>query len=465
MISKLKSLTNTTSTAINAMSHNDEYKFKINKRNIFIQEAAMLLNEEITVSDTLEKAEEDEFPSYISILANNLSEKKIEITLNNMYKISQLINIVVGKMTNESYLPDIKDSVEMIIMAFEKNIKTFDINISDKLDVVESLKNVVQTLEYKIGGITEAVEFISHRTVMALIESITPVEVSVPDYVTIANLIIDCNTEQDVVKFIDHLPQFIESANVNYADGVLNIVQYVYRHMYSRLVLHVSALRKVADISEDTLGDITNEELKMTIQQFIDTFMSRANLTLEESDKFKYDVLMELGYDYIYDAVDDDKLLTETAVHQIKVHAMDAKRKLDTINKRASRKLDAMVQRVVEDHQKARKTAVEDKIMGSTIRASRLLKTILAGGGLAVVPTVGPVLSLIYLITKFCMSKKTEAKYRQMLMNDLIAELKIVQEKIKDADNNGDNKAKYRLMRIESQLQTAIDRIKFNYPM
>lgn len=54
---------------------------------------------------------------------------------------------------------------------------------------------------------------------------------------------------------------------------------------------------------------------------------------------------------------------------------------------------------------------------------------------------------------------KTDDKVLRELKNDLELELKMTKEKIREADNNGDTKAKYQLMRLQDGIERDIDRL------
>ena len=45
------------------------------------------------------------------------------------------------------------------------------------------------------------------------------------------------------------------------------------------------------------------------------------------------------------------------------------------------------------------------------------------------------------------------------MIGELRNEIEVIEEKIKDADRNGDNKAKYRLMRIKNEINKKLLRL------
>ena len=73
---------------------------------------------------------------------------------------------------------------------------------------------------------------------------------------------------------------------------------------------------------------------------------------------------------------------------------------------------------------------------------------------------ISPALAAINFITHYAISKRCKEQERKRILLELNRELEIVEEKIKDADSNGDKDKKYNLMRIRQKLQIDRDRIK-----
>lgn len=67
---------------------------------------------------------------------------------------------------------------------------------------------------------------------------------------------------------------------------------------------------------------------------------------------------------------------------------------------------------------------------------------------------------VVALIRHF--SKEKDARIWNELQRELDTEIKIAEEKINDANTNGDQKAKYELMRIKEKLEQEKDRVKLN---
>ena len=59
-------------------------------------------------------------------------------------------------------------------------------------------------------------------------------------------------------------------------------------------------------------------------------------------------------------------------------------------------------------------------------------------------------------------SKQKDRRVRNELVSEIETDIKICEEKISDANGNGDNKEKYKLMRIKNKLERELLRVKTN---
>lgn len=99
----------------------------------------------------------------------------------------------------------------------------------------------------------------------------------------------------------------------------------------------------------------------------------------------------------------------------------------------------------------------EEIVEGAFPKVSKLVKrAILLGATWA----INPAISAITAITMIAISKAGTESERKKLLTELGHELEMVEEKIKDADSNGDKEKKYELMRLKQKLQTNRDKVK-----
>lgn len=91
---------------------------------------------------------------------------------------------------------------------------------------------------------------------------------------------------------------------------------------------------------------------------------------------------------------------------------------------------------------------------------SRLIKLAVTSGALAYF--VHPVLGVLVLIMKFAMNKKTKRKERQIILDELEVELKMIDKYIADADENKDYKKEKNLLLIKKKLEIQKARLEYN---
>ena len=101
----------------------------------------------------------------------------------------------------------------------------------------------------------------------------------------------------------------------------------------------------------------------------------------------------------------------------------------------------------------------EEILGGKEPSPLKVLGKVLAYAG---VFSANPVLGIIALVTRHYNGKKTRRVERRKAMVELQNEMKILDEKIADAQAAGDRKAKYELMRVRNALDSSYDSIKTN---
>ena len=128
---------------------------------------------------------------------------------------------------------------------------------------------------------------------------------------------------------------------------------------------------------------------------------------------------------------------------------------------RMTEPLDNIVNTTIDDFRSAMKSDKRDEIVEGKfrIKLTRVIGKCIAYGALGVM--VHPAVAAIAFLGKMAYDKNLDSKERGKIINDLHSELNIVKEKIKDADSKGDNENKYKLMRIENQLERQIARIQY----
>mgnify|MGYP001220158912 FL=1 len=153
-------------------------------------------------------------------------------------------------------------------------------------------------------------------------------------------------------------------------------------------------------------------------------------------------------------------------LRKIKDKVSQAVVKVTLAEKQLYERINEKFNRYIKLYREGKRNATYDSIVKRSIDLSRILKSLIRSIVVGILVPGGVqiklVSAIIAIIIQTALDKRTDKKYKNLIFNDLKFELKIVQEKIKDAEARGDIKSKYKLMRIENQIGRAMDRIKYN---
>ena len=135
------------------------------------------------------------------------------------------------------------------------------------------------------------------------------------------------------------------------------------------------------------------------------------------------------------------------------------------IYKTNEQKIDSQLTKIIRslknkvfntDPEKARDQVIE----GNKWTALSVLKKVLAGAAIFSTSKIG---AILLIITRIFAGKKTKAAEKKKVLVELQQELEIVNEKINDANADGDKKAKYELMRTKHSIEATISKIATSY--
>lgn len=121
-------------------------------------------------------------------------------------------------------------------------------------------------------------------------------------------------------------------------------------------------------------------------------------------------------------------------------------------------KIDSQITKTVKAMGKvAVGDARTEVIEGKSYTALGLLKKLL---GTVAIFSIGPIKSAIALVIRYAVKKNTTMAERRKIIYELNSEISIIEEKIEDAKNDQNKKAKYAMMRTRAELIKARDRIQ-----
>lgn len=141
------------------------------------------------------------------------------------------------------------------------------------------------------------------------------------------------------------------------------------------------------------------------------------------------------------------EILGEGIIASSKLKAKSAKQKVKRIGDRVDNKV---ADRIKNIENSIKEDVRDKKVKGIPFKVTKLVKTAaIAGAAWA----VNPALLALGILAKMTIGNYLTAREKDRLMNELTQELEIVEEKIKDADANGDKEKKYQLMRLRNEIK------------
>ena len=209
-------------------------------------------------------------------------------------------------------------------------------------------------------------------------------------------------------------------------------------------------------------ADDSKEVLKMRkqVEKMVNTIAKSFNDDVKKIELVNYDDSTDVAL-----VVKED--ITHTAQDAVRavVHkGRDVANAVGDPNEKVDRVIepvDNLVNKVIHDWKKFWDTDKKDEILhGSKIKLRRVILKGLALGAIA--SYFHPIVAAIAFCGKILHDKAVDEKYRKSIYTDMQEELTIVKEKIEDAKNKGDNEAKYKLMRIQHQLERQMANVRYN---
>ena len=155
-----------------------------------------------------------------------------------------------------------------------------------------------------------------------------------------------------------------------------------------------------------------------------------------------------------------EEFLAESTVNETVVNkAVEKAKEANFARKKAERWFDEHITKAVNDMRIKRRNRKHAEMVGEALRISHELKRFIKAAGLWLIPSIGPVISVITYITSIIIDRQTDKKDRDILLGELKDELEIIEEKISIAERNGDDKAKIELIRLRQKIQREYRRI------
>ena len=338
-------------------------------------------------------------------------------------------NVILDKIKNE--FSEIRFKIK------EKTITSKDIkNTFNKL--------MAHTPEEIATGMPEM--FSIFRTSVAAVPALAFPVVGIPILLSHELLRLHCDNKM-IGKYISNLNIEISNCKRRY-DHTDNQDEKEFLDKYIKNLekTREDLMMKKSDMRQD---DKTEEEkgesqLMNIVKESLDIFEFQFNQLTEEQ---KFNLI-------------GDQVFNEEQLNEIS-KATDLKMKAKSVKKAITDKRDQMDKwfndTLVDLRTKFRNQKRDEVVEEAFPKLSKMIRRAITLGGAAY---LDPSIAAVTAAVMFACSKRADQKARKRLLSDLARELEIVEEKIKDADANGDKEQKYELMRVKQKLNLSRDKLK-----
>lgn len=232
-------------------------------------------------------------------------------------------------------------------------------------------------------------------------------------------------------------------------------------HNHNMIIPDVICRTNIAERKRQLFNIQPSLEEQMLKEQFIESFTNLFK-TIDESTDFLYDeTLYEEDDKYItsevYEAINDcftkyPDQLSEAIGEVVKNAKYKYKKKEKAVDRAVADKINAMHDDIKND--------IRDKYVERVpFKLSKIIKMAIGVGAMW---AINPAIAAIGAVVAIAVNKKTQAREKDRLISEIKEERMIVEEKIKDADANGDKNKKYQLMRLKNSLDRAEKRITYS---
>lgn len=179
--------------------------------------------------------------------------------------------------------------------------------------------------------------------------------------------------------------------------------------------------------------------------------------------KYNEDQFLLLGEDMTFDIFSE-----ELTGGSVKRAVRDTQAKIQRADKKVSKVVDNTVDAALDGGRKNEIKSIREDLMRGRGKVSTILKrafkaglagcvaSVATGGGAALIP----VFSLIAFIISTVRRRNISEAEKRKIVFEMDQELKILDEKIRDAENDGNKKLKYQYMRLRSEIYRNMNQLK-----
>ena len=189
------------------------------------------------------------------------------------------------------------------------------------------------------------------------------------------------------------------------------------------------------------------------IQRELDNSYNKDDISYEVTQPLEEDVQDLLSTLQSYDSfMNENTVINEGIINNAKEKAKELYLK----QQKAGKAFDEFVMKKVKRMRENRRNRKHAEMVGEALRINHEIKRLL--GSLAI-GAINPAVGVIVFLVSFFYDRTTDKRDRDVLVGQLKDELEIIEEKISQAERNGDDKGKVQLIRARQQLTKEYERI------
>ena len=135
-------------------------------------------------------------------------------------------------------------------------------------------------------------------------------------------------------------------------------------------------------------------------------------------------------------------------------------KKASDMDKEASRRIDSSINTFISGVQRASRNENREAIIKGSIlpSASKIVKSAILDAGVAL---VNPAIAIILALGQFAISKKSKAKERQFVLDEIDIEIEMCKRYLRQAEDQNDLEAQKKILRIQRNLERQKQRIQY----
>ena len=135
-------------------------------------------------------------------------------------------------------------------------------------------------------------------------------------------------------------------------------------------------------------------------------------------------------------------------------------KKASDMDKEASRRIDSSINTFISGVQRASRNENREAIIKGSIlpSASKIVKSAILDAGVAL---INPAIAIILALGQFAISKKSKAKERQFVLDEIDIEIEMCKRYLRQAEDQNDLEAQKKILRIQRNLERQKQRIQY----